>query len=175
MDLISYLYVIQSYNIYNNGVKVAKGGVLLITIILLLNMSLAIEGWSFYSTPLSLMGAHPATKRYFSYFIVLQTVILSVLYKRRNVKPFLVFVGLASLILVSIYDMKNFSYLHSLFAVLFFLCQPLLFFLEYRKKKDPYELTKGAVLLLLMVLLLSGVIPIPIFELLSYALLILFL
>ena len=157
------------------GVKVAKGGVLLITIILLLNMSLAIDGWSFYSTPFSVMGAHPATKKYFSYFIVLQTSILAVLYKRRNVKPFLVFVGLASLMLVSIYDMKNFSSFHNLFAALFFLCQPTLFFLEYRKKKDPYELTKGAILLLLVVLLLSGLLPIPIFELVSYALLILFL
>ena len=167
--------MIQSYNIYHNGVKVAKGGILLITIILLLNMSLAIEGFSIYATPFSVLGINPATKKYFSYFIALQTLILAVLYKRKNIKPFLVFVGLASLILVSIYDMKYFSTFHNIFAAIFFLCQPTIFFLEYRKKTDPYGLTKGAVLLLLMVLLLADILPIPIFELISYALLILFL
>jgi len=138
-------------------------------------MTCAVEGWGIYTTPISVLGAHPVTKKSFSYFISLQVLILAALYKRRNVKPFLVFIGLASLILVSIYDMKYFHEFHNFFAAIFFLCQPVVFFLEYRKKKDPYGLTKGAILLLLMVLLLSGILPLPLFELISYALLILFL
>jgi hypothetical protein len=138
-------------------------------------MTLAIDGWGVYTTPLSVLGAHPLTKKPFSYFISLQVIILASLYKRKNIKPFVSFIGLASLMLVSIYDMKYFSEFHNIFAAIFFLCQPLIFFLEYRKKTDPYGLAKGAVLLFLMLLLLSGILPIPIFEIASYALLILFL
>lgn len=138
-------------------------------------MSCAIEGWGIYTTPISVLGVHPLTKKSFSYFITIQVIILAAMYKRKNVKPFLVFIGLASLILVSIYDMKYFNTFHNFFAATFFLCQPLIFFLEYRKKKDSYGLTKGAILLFLMVLLFSGILPIPLFEFLSYALLILFL
>lgn len=138
-------------------------------------MTCAVEGWGIYTTPISVLGVHPLTKKSFTYFVTIQAIILASLYRRKNVKPFLMFVGLASLILVSIYDMKHFSSFHNFFASTFFLCQPLLFFLEYRKKKDSYELVKGAILLFLMVLLMSGILPIPLFEFLSYALLILFL
>ena len=138
-------------------------------------MTCAVEGWGIYTTPFSVLGAHPLTKKSFSYFISLQVVILAALYKRSNIKPFVSFIGLASLMLVSIYDMKHFSEFHNFFAAIFFLCQPLIFFLEYRKKADPYGLTKGSALLFLMLLLLSGILPIPIFEIASYALLILFL
>ena len=138
-------------------------------------MICAVEGWGIYATPISVLGVHPITKKSFTYFISLQTVILAALYKRKNVKPLIAFVGLASLVLVSVYDMKYFNNFHNFFAAIFFLCQPIIFFLEYRKKKDPYGLTKGAFLLFLMVLLLAGILPIPLFEFFSYALLILFL
>jgi len=154
---------------------VAKGGILILTIILLVSMICAVEGWEILVTPISVLGITPTTKKSFTYLITLQSVILAALYKRRNVKPLLMFVGIASLTLISIYDMKYFSTYHNFFAAIFFLCQPIIFFLEYKAKKDPYELTKGSILAFLMILVLAGIIPIPIFEFLSYALLILFL
>lgn len=138
-------------------------------------MICAVEGWLIYTTPLSVLGVNPITKKSFTYFLTIQAILLAVLYKRRDVKPFLMFIGVASLILVSIYDMKNYTQLHNIFAAIFFLCQPLIFFLEYKKKKDPYELTKGAVFIFLMILLLAGILPIPLFEFLAYSLLILFI
>jgi len=157
------------------GIKVVKGGILMLTLVLLASMICAVEGWGLFVTPVSVLGVHPLTRRYFTYFIVIQTMILAALYKRKNVKPILVFVGLASLSLIAIYDMHAFSSFHNIFAAIFFLCQPLIFFLEYYDKKDRYALTKGAVLTFLMILLLADVIPIPVFEFLSYSLLILFL
>ena len=153
----------------------AKGGILLLTIVLLVSMICAIEGWQFFVTPISLLGVHPTTKHVFPYFITVQTLILGALYKRKNVKFIVMFIGLASLVLISIYDMRQYSGLHNLFAIIFFICQPIIFFLEYRKKKDPYELTKMAVLLFFMVLFLAGVLPLPLFEFVSYTCLILFL
>jgi len=47
--------------------------------------------------------------------------------------------------------------------------------MEYRKSKDPYNLSKVGVLLFLMLLTWIGVLPLPIFEYISYILLILFL
>jgi hypothetical protein len=138
-------------------------------------MICAIEGWEIFTTPLSLLGVHPITKKSFSYLLFFQTIILAALYKRRNVKPIIVFVGLASLILISIYDMIYFNSLHNIFAAIFFLCQPLIFFLEYKKDKDYYSLSKGIILVFLMILLVAGILPIPIFEMLSYGLLLLFL
>ena len=138
-------------------------------------MTCAIEGWGIFMTPISVLGVHPLTRKSFTYFIALQTMILAILYKRKNVKPILVFTGLASLVLVSIYDMRDFSSFHNMFAAIFFLCQPIIFFLEYYKEKDVYALTKGAALTFLMILLLPDVISIPVFEFLSYSLLILFL
>jgi hypothetical protein len=138
-------------------------------------MICAVEGWGIFTTPISVLGIHPITRKSFTYFISFQTLILGALYKRKNVKPILMFVGLASLVLISIYDMLYFADFHNFFAAIFFLCQPIIFFLEYKKKTDPYALTKGAVLLFLMVLLLAGILPIPLFEFMSYTLLILFL
>jgi hypothetical protein len=138
-------------------------------------MIIAIEGWEFFVTPISLLGVHPITKKYFAYFMTLQVVILGALYKRRNVKPFIVFMGLSALSLLSIYDMYYFSSIHNFFAFMFFIIQPLIFFLEYKKSKDSYALTKVAVLLFLILLTWIGVLPLPLFEYLSYILLILFL
>ena len=147
----------------------------MLTAVLLLSMTCAIEGWGIFVTPLSVLGSNPLTKKSFTYFVTLQTLILAALYQRKNVKPLLVFVGLASLILVSIYDMIEFSSIHNMFAAIFFLCQPIIFFMEYQGSRDKYALTKGAVLSFLMILLLADVISIPVFEILSYSLLILFL
>lgn len=153
----------------------AKGGILILTIVILLSMICAVEGWGIFVTPISVLGIHPTTRTSFTYFITIQTLILAALYSRRNVKPLLVFIGLASLTLISIYDMVNYNRYHNFFAAMFFICQPIIFFLEYKTKKDPYELTKGSVLVFFMILYAAGILPIPIFELLSYACLILFL
>ena len=147
----------------------------MVTIVLLFSMICAVNGWGIFVTPISLLGIHPITRTSFTYFITFQTLILGALYNRRNVKPILVFVGLASLVLISIYDMGEHTNYHNFFAALFFACQPIIFFLEYRAKKDPYELTKGAILVFLIILFAAGVIPIPVFEFLSYTCLILFL
>lgn len=147
----------------------------MVTIVILLSMICAIHGWGLFVTPISLLGVHPITRTSFTYFITLQTLILGALYNRRNAKPILVFVGLASLVLVAIYDMSEHTNYHNFFAAMFFICQPIIFFLEYKEKKDPYELAKGSILLFLIVLFLAGIIPIPIFEFLSYICLILFL
>jgi hypothetical protein len=154
---------------------VAKGGILVVTIVLLFSMICAVNGWGIFVTPVSLLGTYPATRTSFTYFITFQTLILGALYNRRNAKPILMFVGLASLVLISIYDMKDYTSSHNLFAAIFFICQPIIFFLEYKAKKDPYELTKGAILLFLIILFAAGIIPIPLFEFISYTCLILFL
>jgi predicted neutral ceramidase superfamily lipid hydrolase len=154
---------------------VAKGGILIVTGVLLFSMICAIEGWGIAATPISMLGIHPLTRKSFTYFITFQTLILGALYKRKNVKPILVFIGLASLVLLSIYDMYRFSMMHNIFAAMFFVCQPLIFFLEYYKRKDTYALTKGAILAFLILLTLTGVLPLPLFEMFSYILLILFL
>ena len=153
----------------------AKGGILILAGVLLLSMICAIEGWGILVTPISVLGVHPLTRKSFTYFITFQTIILGVMYKRKDVKPVLVFTGLASLVLLSIYDMYEFNVVHNIFAATFFLCQPLIFFLEYYKSKDTYALTKGAVLIFLILLTLIGVLPLPLFEMFSYILLILFL
>jgi hypothetical protein len=138
-------------------------------------MTSFVEGWMLVVTPISVLGIHPATRVPFTYFITLQAIVLGALYKRRNVKPFLAFMGLASLILLDIYSLRDSALLHNVFAILFFLTQPIIFFLEYRNKKDPYGLSKGAFLLLLALLTWLGFIPLPIFEVMAYAALILFL
>jgi len=158
-----------------HGIKVIKGGILLITGSLLASMIATIEGWEIYTTPISMLGVHPATRRFFGYFITLQTLILGALYKRINVKPLLVFIGLASLCLISIYDMHYFPKTHNLFAVVFFLCQPALFYLQYRNKKDPWGLLKMSIFLLMMYATYTGDIPLPVFEFFAYVLLIIFL
>ena len=135
----------------------------------------SIEGWLIMTTPISFLGVHPATKRFFSYFITLQVLIFGSLYKRRNVKPMLAFLGLASLILLDIYDMETSSGLHNFFAIIFFLVQPIILFLEYKKKGDSLFPTKTVILSGLMVLTALGILPIPIFEFVAYILLILFL
>ena len=102
-------------------------------------------------------------------------MVVGALYKRRNVKPFLAFMGVASLVLLNIYSVNDNLVLHNIFAILFFLVQPIIFFLEYRNKKDTYSLSKGAILIFLALLTWLGIIPLPIFEGIAYALLILFL
>ena len=159
----------------SSGVRVLKGGHLIITIVLLLTMILSVEGWQLFVTPISALGVIPRTSVFFPYFITFQTLVMGVLYRRKKVKPFLSFVGLASLFLICIYDMYSFRDLHNFFAVLFFAIQPIIFFVEYRRKKDVYALTKFAVLVFLILLGFLGIIPLPIFEFISYSLLILFL
>lgn len=160
---------------YNNGIRTLKGGYLLITITLLITMISFVEGWMLVVTPISVLGVHPATKVPFTYFITLQAIVLGALYKRRNVKPFLAFMGLASLILLNIYSLNDSVLLHNVFAILFFLTQPIIFFLEYKSKKDSYGLSKGAFLIFIALLTWLGIIPLPIFEVIAYGALILFL
>lgn len=148
---------------------------MLITLILLSSMITSVEGWLIVTTPISFLGVHPATRVPFTYFITLQAIVVGALYKRRNVKPFLAFMGVASLVLLNIYSVNDNLILHNVFAILFFLVQPIIFFLEYRNKKDTYSLSKGAVLIFLALLTWLGIIPLPIFEVIAYALLILFL
>ena len=138
-------------------------------------MTVSIEGWGFITTPISFLGVHPATRQFFPYFITFQSLFCGAMYRRRNVKPFLAFLGVSSLILISIYDMNANSVLHSFFAVIFFIVQPIILFMEYHSNKDSFFPTKAFVLVMLMVLLVTGWLPLPIFEFLSYALLILFL
>ena len=75
----------------------------LITITLLLTMISSIEGWALLTTPLSALSLNPVTRHLFTYFVTLQALILGALYKRKNVKPLLAFIGIASLILLDIY------------------------------------------------------------------------
>tara|TARA_Y100001973_G_C5162294_1_gene314206 strand:+ start:892 stop:1308 length:417 start_codon:yes stop_codon:yes gene_type:complete len=138
-------------------------------------MVASIEGWGFITTPISFLGIHPATQRFFSYFITFQVLCVGALYRRKRVKPFLAFIGLGSLFLVDIYNMETHNAIHNFFALVFFVTQPIIFFWEYKSKKDSLFPTKGVVLSILIVLLLAGWLPLPIFEFLSYTLLILFL
>tara|TARA_R100001244_G_scaffold112539_1_gene83268 strand:- start:367 stop:783 length:417 start_codon:yes stop_codon:yes gene_type:complete len=138
-------------------------------------MASSVEGWSLMTTPMSFLGVSPLTRIPFSYFITFQALGVGALYHRKKVKPFLAFIGVASLIMLDIYDMYYAKDLHNFFAIVFFLVQPIIFLMEYKKKKDPYEITKVGVLLLLILLTYLELIPLPIFEVLSYALLILFL
>jgi hypothetical protein len=157
------------------GIKVIKGGILLLTGILLASMITMIEEWQIFVTPISVLGVHPSTRQFFSYLTTLQVLILGVLYHQKKVKPLLSYIGLASLCMLSIYDMEVYNRMHNFFAFLFFFCQPIIFYMEYRKSKDPYNLSKVGVLLFLMLLVWIGVLPLPIFEFISYTLLILFL
>lgn len=100
---------------------------------------------------------------------------VGVLYYRRKVKPFIAFIGLAALVLIDVYDMHSYSSLHNFFAIIFFVIQPVIFYWEYKKKKDSWAMTKMVVLLGLIVLLMTGFLPLPLFEFLSYACLIMFL
>jgi hypothetical protein len=155
--------------------RVVKGGFLLFTAIMLFLMVSSIEGWLLMTTPISFLGVHPATKKFFSYFITLQVLIFGSLYKRKNVKPMLAFLGLASLILLDIYDMESSNGLHNFFAIIFFLVQPVILFLEYKKDKDSLFPSKVVVLVSLMALTVVGILPIPLFEFVAYTLLIIFL
>ena len=157
------------------GIKVIKGGILLLTGILLASMITMIEEWQIFVTPISVLGVHPSTRQFFSYLTTLQVLILGVLYHQKKVKPLLSYIGLASLCMLSIYDMEVYNRMHNFFAFLFFFCQPIIFYIEYRKYKDPYNLSKVGVLLFLMLLTWLGFLPLPIFEFISYTLLILFL
>lgn len=135
----------------------------------------SIEGWGIVTTPISFLGSHPATRQFFPYFVTFQSLFFGAMYRRKNVKPFLAFLGVSSLILVSLFDMDNHSVLHNFFAIVFFVVQPVILFMEYRSSKDSLSLTKVVVLVMLIVLLVTGWLPLPLFEFLSYALLILFL
>jgi len=135
----------------------------------------SIEGWVLLTTPLSALSLYPVTRHLFTYFITLQALILGVLYKRRNVKPLLAFIGIASLILLDIYSMYYDNFLHNVFAVTFFLIQPIIFFVEYKKKSDTYALLKGAFLSVLIILVWQGILPLPIYEFIAYGALIMFL
>jgi len=134
-----------------------------------------VEGWIFYTTPISILGASFATKKPFTYLISLQVMVLSALYKRKRVKPMLAFFGTSSLMLLAIYDVWMYPLWHNMFACIFFIAQPIIFYMEYRKKKDTYSLTKFAIMLFLIILVTTDLISIPIFEFVSYALLIAFL
>jgi len=87
----------------------------------------------------------------------------------------LAFLGLASLILLDIYDMESSNGLHNFFAIIFFLVQPVILFLEYKKDKDSLFPSKVVVLVSLMALTVVGILPIPLFEFVAYTLLIIFL
>tara|TARA_R100000027_G_scaffold18839_1_gene13619 strand:- start:45 stop:461 length:417 start_codon:yes stop_codon:yes gene_type:complete len=135
----------------------------------------SIEGWALLATPLSALSLNPITRHLFTYFITLQALILGVLYKRKNVKPLLAFIGIASLVLLDIYSMYDNVFLHNVFAITFFLVQPIIFFYEYKKKGDTYALCKGAFLCLLIILVWQGILPLPIYEFIAYGALIMFL
>ena len=135
----------------------------------------SVEGWVLVTTPLSVLSLYPATRHLFTYFVTLQALILGVLYKRKNVKPLLAFIGVASLILLDIYSMYYDNFLHNIFAVIFFLVQPVIFFYEYKKKGDTHALCKGAFLCLLIILVWQGILPLPIYEFIAYGALIMFL
>ena len=135
----------------------------------------SVEGWVLLTTPLSALSLNPVTRHLFTYFITLQALILGVLYKRRNVKPLLAFIGVASLILLDIYSMYYDNFLHNIFAVTFFLIQPIIFFVEYKKKSDTYALSKGVFLSVLIILVWQGILPLPIYEFIAYGALIMFL
>ena len=157
------------------GIRVIKGGFLLVTIIILWSMTSSIDGWGIITTPISYLGTHPATRQFFPYLITFQSLFFGAMYRRRNVKPFLAFLGVGSLVLISIYDMSSSNVLHNFFAIVFFVCQPIIFFSEYTSSKDSLAPTKGFILVMLILLLCLGILPLPLFEVLSYALLILFL
>jgi hypothetical protein len=135
----------------------------------------SVEGWVLLTTPLSALSLNPITRPLFTYFVTLQALIIGALYKRRNVKPLLAFIGVASLILLDIYSMYYDNFLHNIFAVIFFLIQPIIFFVEYKKKSDTYALCKGVFLSVLIILVWHGVLPLPIYELIAYGALIMFL
>ena len=135
----------------------------------------SVEGWGLLTTPISALSLNPITRPLFTYFVTLQALIIGALYKRRNVKPLLAFIGVASLILLDIYSMYYDNFLHNIFAVIFFLIQPIIFFVEYKKKGDTYALSKGVFLCILIVLAWQGILPLPIYELIAYGALIMFL
>jgi hypothetical protein len=135
----------------------------------------SVEGWGLLTTPISALSLNPITRPLFTYFVTLQALIIGALYKRRNVKPLLAFIGVASLILLDIYSMYYDNFLHNIFAVIFFLIQPIIFFVEYKKKSDTYALCKGVFLSVLIILVWQGVLPLPIYELIAYGALIMFL
>lgn len=134
-----------------------------------------IEQWQLFVTPISVLGTHPSTRQFFSYLTTFQVLIIGAFYHQKKVKPILSYIGLASLCMLSIYDMDVYSRMHNFFAFSFFFCQPIIFYMEYKRSKDLYDLAKTATLLFLMLLTWMGAIPLPIFEYLSYILLILFL
>jgi hypothetical protein len=135
----------------------------------------SVEGWGLLTTPISALSLNPITRPLFTYFVTLQALIVGALYKRRNVKPLLAFIGVASLILLDIYSMYYNNFLHNIFAVIFFLIQPIIFFVEYKKKSDTYALCKGVFLSVLIILVWQGILPLPIYELIAYGALIMFL
>jgi len=135
----------------------------------------SVEGWGLLTTPISALSLNPITRPLFTYFVTLQALIIGALYKRRNVKPLLAFIGVASLVLLDIYSMYYDNFLHNIFAVIFFLIQPIIFFVEYKKKNDTYALSKGVFLSLLIILVWQGILPLPIYELIAYGALIMFL
>jgi len=135
----------------------------------------SVEGWVLLTTPISALSLHPVTRPLLTYFITLQALIIGALYKRKNVKPLLAFTGVASLVLIDIYSMYSDAFLHNIFAIIFFLVQPMIFFVEYKKKNDMYGLVKGVFLLVLIALAYQGVLPLPIFEFIAYGALIIFL
>ena len=135
----------------------------------------SIEGWALLTTPLSALSLNPATRHLFTYFVTLQALILGALYKRKNVKPLLAFIGVASLVLLDIYSMYDNVFLHNVFAITFLLVQPIILFYEYKRKGDTYALSKGAFLCLLIILVWQGILPLPIYEFIAYGALIIFL
>jgi hypothetical protein len=135
----------------------------------------SVEGWVLLTTPISALSLNPITRPLFTYFITLQTIVVGVLYKRKNIKPLLAFIGVASLVLLDIYSMYNDAFLHNIFAVIFFLIQPIIFFVECKKKSDTYALSKGVFLSVLIILTWQGILPLPIYEFIAYGALIMFL
>lgn len=138
-------------------------------------MTQLVEGWSFYMTPISVLGSTASTRNSFTFLMTLQSLSLSAFYRHRKIKPLLSYIGTATLMLIAIYDIADYPLWHNLFACIFFIVQPIIFFLEYRKKRDTYSLVKFAALLTLIILVTMGIMPIPIFEFISYALLIVFI
>jgi len=135
----------------------------------------SVEGWVLLTTPVSALSLNPITRPLFTYFITLQTLVVGVLYKRKNIKPLLAFIGVASLVLLDIYSMHSDAFLHNVFAVVFFLVQPIIFFVEYKRKNDTFALSKGVFLSVLIILAWQGIIPLPIYEFIAYGSLIMFL
>jgi len=138
-------------------------------------MTSSVESWSVLTTPISALSLNHTTRPLFTYFVILQAAVVGALYKKRNVEPILALIGIYSLVLLGVYSMYDNSFLHNIFAITFFLVQPVIFFVEYKKKNNISALVKSGFLAVLTILVWQGVLPLPVFEFITYGALIMFL